>query len=174
VRVSESSHRHGGLILIGGPSASHGWDEPTLMANLANIVTVSGSGPWQLTDSRRTPPGLLQRLRETFPMVEIFDHAATPGEWLPARLAAAATVWVTEDSVSMVYEALSSGARVGLLPVPRKRADTRVLRGLAGLIDKGFLTPYANWQPSATLPAPPRPLREADRCARLLLDRFRS
>jgi hypothetical protein len=72
----------------------------------------------------------------------------------------------------MVYEALSSGARVGLLPVPRKRPDTRVLRGLADLIDQGFVTPYASWHETRNLPPPPHPLREADRCAELVLARF--
>ena len=167
-----SSPRHGGLILIGGPSVSHDWDEPALLAELTAIVTAPGGGLWQLTNSRRTPPGLLDRVRETLPALELFPHDATASDWLPARLAAAAAVWVTEDSVSMVYEALTSGARVGLLPVPRKRPDTRVLRGLAELIESGFVTPYASWHETRTLPPSPHPLREADRCAELVLARF--
>ena len=164
--------RHGGLMLIGGPSTTHGWDETALLAELTEIVCVPGSGPWQLTDSRRTPATLLPRLREAIPALEVFSHEETAPEWLPARLAAAAEVWVTEDSVSMVYEALTSGARVGLLPVPRKQPDARVLRGLADLIDQGFVTPFASWQQTRTLPAPPRPLREADRCAEIVLARI--
>ncbi|MEO0016910.1 MAG: hypothetical protein RLZZ522_193 [Verrucomicrobiota bacterium] len=164
--------RHGGLILIGGPSATHAWDEAALLAELSAIVTAPGGGPWQLTDSRRTPPGLLGRLREMLPALECCPHQATARDWLPARLAAAAAVWVTEDSVSMVYEALSSGACVGLLPVPRKRSDSRVLRGLADLIDQGLVTPYASWLQTRSLPASPHPLREADRCAQLVLNRF--
>ena len=172
VRMAETCSRHGGLILIGGPSATHDWDEAALLAELTEIVGTSGSGPWQLTNSRRTPPGLLPRLRETIPALELFAHEETTSAWLPARLEAAAEVWVTEDSVSMVYEALSSGTRVGLLPVPRKKSDTRVLRGLADLIDRGFVTPFDRWQQTRMLPAPPQPLREADRCAEIVIGRW--
>jgi mitochondrial fission protein ELM1 len=164
--------RHGGLLLIGGPSITHGWDETALLAELTEIVSVPGSGPWQLTNSRRTPSGLLPRLREALPALEVFSHEETTREWLPARLTAAAEVWATEDSVSMVYEALTSGARVGLLSVPRTKPDARVLRGLADLIDQGFVTPFASWQQTRMLPAPPHPLREADRCAEIVLARF--
>jgi len=79
---------------------------------------------------------------------------------------------VTEDSVSMVYEALSSGARVGLLPVPRSKQDTRVLRGLDQLVEAGFVTPYARWLKTRTLTPPPEPLQEAARCAHVVLTRF--
>jgi hypothetical protein len=65
----------------------------------------------------------------------------------------------------MVYEALSSGASVGLLPVPRLLADSRVLRGLEQLVADGFLTPFAAWEKSQRLEQPPSILREADRCA---------
>jgi mitochondrial fission protein ELM1 len=172
VRAAPNTPRHGGLILIGGPSATHDWDETALLAEVTEIVTAPGTGPWQLTNSRRTPDSLLPLVREAIPTLEVFPHESTTRDWLPDRLAAAAAVWVTEDSVSMVYEALSSGARVGLLPVPRKQSDTRVLRGLTSLIDEGFVTPFARWHQNHMLPAPPHPLREADRCAQMVLNRF--
>lgn len=172
VRARGAKHRKGGLLLVGGPSATHGWDAADLLERLAAIVAGSKAGYWELTTSRRTPPEMLGLLREKLPKVEVFSHEQTDRRWLPARLGEAAEVWVTEDSVSMVYEALSSGARVGLLPVPSKSGDSRVLRGLQGLVERGFVTTYETWRQSGTLAAPPHVLREADRCAAVVAERF--
>ena len=172
VQAVPAATRRGGLLLVGGPSATHSWDANGLLDALARICSDAGSGPWQLTDSRRTPPGFLEQVRHRLPEVVVFPHAQTPPDWLPGRLAEAADVWVSEDSVSMVYEALSSGARVGLLPVPRSKPDTRVLRGLGKLVDAGWVTPYQDWQPIRGLAAPPQPLQEAARCAAVVLTKF--
>ncbi|KAB2642184.1 MAG: hypothetical protein DVB26_03435 [Verrucomicrobia bacterium] len=172
VQPSPTATRRGGLLLVGGPSATHAWDGDGLLEALARVCDEGGGGPWQLTDSRRTPLGFLERVRQRLPAVAVFPHAETPPDWLPARLAEAADVWVTEDSVSMVYEALSSGTRVGLLPVPRSKPDTRVLRGLGQLVNAGWVTPYSAWCPSRGLAAPPQPLQEATRCAELVLTKF--
>jgi uncharacterized protein len=163
--------RSGGLILIGGPSAAHGWDEGALCHALREI---SAQGHWQLTDSRRTPTGFLQAVKKLLPQVEISPHQATGSEWLPAQLALAAEVWVTEDSVSMVYEALSCGARVGLLEIPRTRSDSRVLRGLDAVISGRLLTPFATWQITQQLGPAAGVLREADRCAAEVISRLRA
>ena len=170
VTPPDAAVRTGGLILIGGPSGIHGWDGETL---LRDLTAISIRGNWQLTDSRRTPAEFVQEIKKRLPRIEIFSHQDTSPEWLPAKLATAAEVWVTEDSVSMVYEALSSGASVGLLEVLRTQPDSRVLRGLGVLISEGFLTPFADWEKTRTLNAPPSILREADRCAEAVVRKFR-
>jgi len=164
-----ASGREGKMILIGGPSKTHGWDgEPVLKA----LAEITANGIWQLTGSRRTPDGLIEEIKSRLPGIEIFPHQETTPDWLPARLANAGEVWVTEDSVSMVYEALTSGAKVGLLPVPRIKSDSRVIRGLENLIAENFLTTYADWEKSRALESPPFILREADRCTEEILRRF--
>ena len=163
-----SGEKSGQLILIGGPSANHGWDGEKLLAALAEITA---SGHWQLTDSRRTPAGFLSAIGQSLPAIEIFPHQETTPDWLPGKLAAAAEAWVTEDSVSMIYEALSSGAKTGLLPVP-ELGTSRVLRGIGELVTAGFLTRFSDWEKSRTLTTPPETLREADRCAAEVICRF--
>ena len=166
VAPPDGAPRRGGMILIGGPSVSHGWDGEALLSALAAITS---NGDWQLADSRRTPDGFIREITARLPQIEIFPHQETTPDWLPARIARAAEIWVTEDSVSMVYEALSSGANVGLLPVPRLRSDSRVLRGLEQLVAEGFLTPFSAWGKSHQLEKPPTILREADRCAEVVI-----
>lgn len=165
----ETQERSGRMILVGGPSSSHSWDGRQLLDSLAKITA---TGNWQLTDSRRTPAGFLDQIREALPTIELFPHQQTSADWLPKKLAAAAEIWVTEDSVSMIYEALSSGAKVGLLTAPRKQNHSRVLRGVEQLIVDGFLTPFAAWDQSRILKSPPAPFRESDDCAQELMERL--
>ena len=169
VAPPDSSDRTGRMILVGGPSAAHGWDGDAL---LQAIQQISGSGGWQLADSRRTPAGFVEAIRQRLPAIQVVPHQQTTSDWLPGQLAAAAEVWVTEDSVSMIYEALSSGAKVGLLPAPRLKSSSRVLRGLDDLIARQALTPFASWLTTRTLDFPSEPLREADRCATEVLRRL--
>lgn len=72
----------------------------------------------------------------------------------------------------MTYEAISSGAQVGLLPVPRLREDSRVLRGLERMLEQGRLSTFEQWHEAGRQLSEAKPLREADRCARLLLERL--
>ena len=156
----------GKLILIGGPSKTHGWD-PAAMLDMLAKVTATGS--WQLTDSRRTPEGFLEQIKKQLPDIEIFSCKETAPDWLPDKLSRATEAWVSEDSVSMIYEALSSGARVGLLPVPRLNSLSRVLRGIDELIADRFLTPFSDWNQTGHLVQTAQLLNEADRCAEILL-----
>ena len=96
-----------GLLLIGGPSRHYGWSDSALAAQVAAIVQREGATHWILTTSRRTPAATLALLRDikTSNLV-IVPFERTDRHWLPAQLARAATVWVSEDSVSMVYEAV--------------------------------------------------------------------
>lgn len=158
--------RESGLILIGGPSGSHGWDGERIAECVAAIVKSRIDLPWKLTDSRRTPPGDLEKLSE---WVTCHPHAETGPDWLPRELGAAREVWVTEDSVSMIYEALSSGASVGLLPVPRRQKSSRLSRGVDGLVTSGRLIRFEDWIPGDPLPKSQNPLREADRAASMVL-----
>ena len=95
----------------------------------------------------------------------------TGPEWLPAQLARAGQVWVTADSVSMIYEALTSGTKVVLLAVPQLRPN-RISRGLDRLIHQGWLTAFADWQPSLRLQRLPGIFNEADRCAHWIIERW--
>lgn len=161
--------KSGKLILVGGPSKTHGWDGPALLELLAQATDRGG---WQLSDSRRTPDGFLELARVRLTGVEVISHRDTPPDWLPEKLQQAKEVWVTEDSVSMIYEALTSGARVGVLPMPRNTGKSRVLAGVDRLVADGFLTPFSRWQTDHRIANATETLREADRCARELLRRL--
>lgn len=170
VVAAPDATRTGHLILIGGPSGQHGWDGDTL-ATAVREITATGS-PWEITDSRRTPDGFLESLGRLAPQLTLHPHQQTGPDWLAAKLSTADSVWVTEDSVSMVCEALTAGARVGILPMPRTRRRSRVVRGLEMLADDGYVTTLDQWRESRQLTAAPARLSEADRAAAIVLERL--
>ncbi len=172
VRPTQQHDPRSGLLLIGGPSAAHDWSDGRMLEQIATIATSTPSIQWRLTDSRRTPPSFLKLVAEKkFENLQVTPHQETTPDWVPRQLANASQVWVSEDSVSMVYEALTSGAAVGVLEVPSKRRG-RVAAGIDLLIENGGVTRFADWQLGSQLAQPPAPLDEARRCAEIVFQRM--
>jgi mitochondrial fission protein ELM1 len=161
-----------GLLLIGGPSAHFSWNNAAVCQQIAAIIAADAAIAWTLTTSRRTPPSFLEALTGISSSgLTIVPVAQTGPEWLPAQLARAGQVWVTADSVSMIYEALTAGAQVGVLAVPQLR-PSRISRGLDRLIQAGWLTAFADWRQCSSLQRPPGTFNEADRCAHWIIERW--
>ncbi len=159
-----------GLVLVGGPSRHHDWDENAIIAAIERIIGDDDSMHWTITDSPRTPATTSQRLaRLTATTYQSFQ--ACPPDWLATTLPQTGVAWVSEDSVSMIYEALSAGCHVGVLDVPRRTRHGRVTQGVDNLVDTGYVVPYKRWQKTHTLLPSPTPLREADRCAAIIAER---
>ncbi|MDA0235061.1 MAG: mitochondrial fission ELM1 family protein [Proteobacteria bacterium] len=161
-----------GLFLIGGPSKHHGWDSAGLLAQLDAILTATPGMRWTLTTSRRTPAeteSALLALRERG--VDVRPVRDTPPGWAMEQVARSAQAWVSEDSVSMVYESLTAGAATGLLAVPRL-GETRIAAGVMQLQHEGFVTPFETWQHVGALRQAPARLAEADRVAEAVLARL--
>lgn len=157
-----------GIFLIGGPSNHYHWDNKQILKQIAKTIQTSPDILWSLTTSRRTPENFIQQLeqlvREIPQGLAIFPHQQTDRNWLAQQLHECATVYVSTDSVSMIYEALTAGAKVGLLELKAKMND-RVAQSIQGLVDDGWI--QLN-QPS-TLPTQsmiPEEFNEATRCAR--------
>jgi mitochondrial fission protein ELM1 len=167
---SVSTHESNrGLLLIGGPSSHYDWEDNELLKKIKKIID-HDNVDWILATSRRTPDNFMRKLKEqSIERLEIVPANDTSSDWLPAQLSQASKIWITEDSVSMVYEALSSGARCGLLPVPRKRAN-RVSLGIDQLLHEQYITSFEQWEKTGELSAHHAPLNEAGRVAKLLLE----
>jgi mitochondrial fission protein ELM1 len=173
VESSEDKETQSGLFLIGGPSQHHNWDEASLLKQISTIVASNTGLQWKLTTSRRTPASTTDKLLSLEgDQLEVIPVEDTEADWLPQQLAHSAYAWVTEDSVSMVYEALSSGAKVGLLPVPRKTAQSRIIRGLDSLKANNYILSYSENQPDLANFKSPPPLKEAERVAKIVIQRF--
>jgi mitochondrial fission protein ELM1 len=141
---------------------------------LEQINTLAAAAPqrhWVAAGSPRTPASMLAALAR-LPAWSVVRFEDTNPQWLPARLARAGVVWVSEDSVSMAYEAVSSGAPTGVLEVPARGGHSRVQAATRALLDAGLAIGMSEWRAGVRPRAPQRPLQEADRCARALLERW--
>jgi uncharacterized protein len=167
IRPATAREAEQGLLLIGGPSPHFQWDDDALQLQIRSILTRTPDMRWTLTTSRRTPPAFLAELPD-FPNLAVVPHTATPPDWLPAQLARCGIVWVSPDSASMVFEALSAGADVGVFDLPAN-PKSRVGGAIAQLADAQRITRFVTWCASGTLHPNLHPLAEADRCATWLL-----
>lgn len=156
-----------GLILIGGPSKHHAWSDDQLCAQLEQLLALS-SCQWVMTSSRRTPTATVERLQDLHG-VEFIPFGSTPAGWVIRQLGTAEQAWVTADSVSMLYEALTAGCAVGVLEVPVQRPD-RLTRGINALAEAGTITLFSQWLKIREL-CPSGAFNEADRCANIILQR---
>lgn len=173
IQANEAKNSGSGLMLLGGPSQHHHWDSAQLLQQIDAILAASPNTEWVATTSRRTPPETTQSLiKKNSERLKLVPCEETGADWLPAQLSSADRVWVTEDSVSMVYEALSSGAKVGLLPVPRKKETSRVLKGIDQLkSEKAVLPFHLENCDLGNFSAPPQ-LNEAERVAQIVAERL--
>lgn len=135
--LPEVSPRPGtGLILLGGPSKHFAWDNGALARDLEKLAAAPVQ--WTLADSRRTPEYALEQLAKPGFSVCPWDECE-PG-WLESQIATCEQIWVTRDSVSMVFEALQGAAQVGVLDLPSRRARNKVRGAVQRLIDEGVVT----------------------------------
>lgn len=164
IQQSTDASPQKGLLLIGGPSTHHDWDSADLFAQIEQVVSADSSIQWTLTTSRRTPGECTEQLCALeYANLEVVPVERTPIGWVANQLGACGRVCVTEDSISMIYEALTSGAVVGLFSVPRKRKLSRVVDAIETLVAEQHILRFDKI-PKAEIGAVP-PLNEARRCA---------
>lgn len=159
-----------GLILIGGPSKHFEWDEHSVLEQVTTLTASYPAWHWTVSDSRRTPASLQAALQKlASPRVTVRVAAATHEDWLAHQLAASRAVWVSPDSASMVWEAITSGVPTGVLDLPA-RQNSRVATGLRDAVARGYALPWHRHAEVMSSPPPARPgLWEADRAARWLI-----
>lgn len=165
--VNEQRHQMGRiLIALGGSSKRHQWNEDKVFASIEHIVKQHPNNEIIITTSRRTPEQFVERLN-TYPFlphVHFFPVEQTPQGWIFEEMQQAEAVWVTEDSVSMIYEALTAGCRVGVIAMDRTKQD-RITTSVDGLLEKGIISESLLL---AQLPEP-NAFKEAERVAIYLL-----
>lgn len=176
VAYTDTHDQHKGLILVGGVDPkSHHWDSEALVDQVKTLVKKGPDFRWTISSSPRTPPetlGKLEDLAVRIGGVEFFNSLNTPAGWIEQQYLQNFTVWVTADSVSMVYEALTAGCRVAILPVRWRRKDNKFQQSLDFLRANNYVTPYDNWLTAGHFTATGVRLDEASRCAQELLRRW--
>lgn len=126
-----------GLLLLGGPSKHFHWDARAVSAAARELL--QWPIHWVVSSSRRTPEGTLDQLSYADCDAELWEWQSCPPGWLGEQMGRAGHIWVTGDSISMVFEALQSRAQVGIIPLPSRSAKNKVRGAVQRLIDQGLV-----------------------------------
>jgi uncharacterized protein len=177
--TSESKGEHcpeKGLILIGGiDEKSHRWSTDRILTQIRTILEKESATTWTISSSPRTPEDTnlaLEQLAGENTTVLFFRSESTPSGWVEDQYDENYTVWVTADSISMVFEAITAGCRVGILPIEWKEKDNKFKRSVDYLVAHRWVTSFEQWEVRMEMTAPEANLDEATRCAREILNRW--
>lgn len=160
------------VIMIGGPSRHHQWDGEQLLSQITTLLQQNTNINYILTTSRRTPTEFTDALKQlSFDNLTNCLFADTSSDWVAEQLARSSTAWITEDSVSMIYEALTARVGVGILSMPIKQ-ENRVSRGVKKLLDNNFIVRFDKQRDNQNVLKPIAGFIEADRCADWMLTQW--
>lgn len=166
-----------GLVLVGGiDPKSHVWKSAEIISRIRIIIEKQPKMLWTVSSSPRTPEETCLDLLELAAVrqnVTFFRCEDTPSGWVEEQYALNRNVWVTADSISMVYEALTAGCSVGILPVEWIRQDNKFNKSLRYLAGEGLITDFDDWQAGKPMPElKDRIFDESKRCAEEILRRW--
>lgn len=126
-------------LIIGGPSSHFRMDLQQLGQQLETVFALFPGGDFLVTTSRRTSVEV-EKLIEAGPFRYRVIASREQVNPIADFLAIADYVFVTEDSTSMISEAVSFGsARVEVLPLIRTGARNKVQEMVASLAADGYL-----------------------------------
>ncbi len=172
MKRAKSAQVDQGLFLIGGPSKHYEWNTPQMLKQVMQLVEEGPEIDWTLTTSRRTPEACTAALLElSYPNLKVVPVDQTPQGWVAEQLERCGRVWVSEDSVSMVYESLTAGALTGLLEVPRTERRSRVRKATKLLRRQYRVVRFSDRQGLLGLQQN-EPLAEAARCADYIVEQL--
>jgi len=158
-----------GLILIGGPSSHAKWDTDAIASQVNQLVEFKPQINWTLSTSRRTPKEFIEKI-QVFANLKTLSWEQTDTSWLPETMPSTEEIWVTPDSVSMIYEGLTSAAHVGIFEL--QILPTRVSMGIERLVSENRILSFDCLKNKSSWPARNTRLNEANRCAKWLLTKL--
>jgi mitochondrial fission protein ELM1 len=165
-----------GLILVGGvDSKSHHWNSAAIEEYVRTIAEREPTICWTVASSPRTPKETVQGMAavaDKLGNVVFCRFEDTGPGWIEEQYAKNLKVWVTADSMSMVYEALSAGCRVGLLPVSWTAGKSKFRRSEEYLIKNGLVVSFSAWLLGEGEWLKNVPLNEAKHCAEEIVKKW--
>jgi mitochondrial fission protein ELM1 len=110
------------LFLIGGPSKHFYWNSKILLEQIKNISKKFKFKKLLITTSRRTPIDFIDEFnRLKIKNIKLYEYTKTTNDWLDKNILRAKNIWVTNDSYSMLIEAIASGANTDVLELKIKK-----------------------------------------------------
>ena len=166
--VNENRHQKNRiLIALGGSSKRHQWNGQKVLQAIQQIIEHNEHAEIVLTTSRRTPKEFFQHLQfqPYIQQIKVFPVEKTPQGWIFEEMQKAEAVWVTEDSVSMIYEALTAGCKVGVIKIDRLKED-RITLSVDQIIQANLVSEHV----SVEMLVEPHAFKEAERVASIIMN----
>lgn len=163
------------LMLIGGASKHFKWHEQHLINQIQVICSKDNDQQWLLSDSPRTPSSFLPQLKKlNIQNLNCFHYQNSQFEPLNTLMQKCMATWVTPDSVSMMYESLTSGTPTYTFSMRPKNTNkpSRVAQSIQNLISKKNVVSFQSWQLNPDIKPNKLNLWEADRAAKWLLNQY--
>ena len=141
-----------GLFLIGGPNKHLLWSDDCIISQIEAITKneVNSNLNWSLTTSRRTPTSFLNKFsRMNLKGIRTFPFECTAPGWIEKQFAKSSQTWVTQDSASMINEALSFGNNTGIIELQenshKKTFRLKLTPKKFYRLDEYPVKSYSNW-----------------------------
>ena len=160
-----------GLILVGGISKHYQWDSANVANQIQKLLNNNSSINFILSTSRRTPKDFIIKINKfTFENLKIHSIKKQNKNWLKDQMKKVKYAWISEDSISMIYESLTAGQNVGLISL-KVKDKSRITKEMDRLKKERLVfanknKSYKNKDNLHTL------INEASRCAKLIRKQF--
>ena len=113
------------LFLIGGPSKHFYWDSKIVLEQIKNISKKFKFKKLLITTSRRTPIDFINEFNKLkIKNIKLYEHTKIINDWLDKNIIKVKNIWVTNDSYSMLIEAIASGAYTDILELKTKQGSS--------------------------------------------------
>ena len=160
-----------GLILVGGISKHYQWDSEIVVNQIQKLLNNNSSINFILSTSRRTPKDFIVKIKKfTFVNLKIHSIKKQNKNWLKDQMKKVKYAWISEDSISMIYESLTAGQNVGLISLKIK-GKSRITKEMDRLKKERLV--FANKNKSyKNIDNLHTVINEASRCAKLIRKQF--
>ena len=136
IKNKKAKKSNKGLILIGGHSKTFIWNEDIVVKQIIQLVTNNPNIKFELTTSRRTPinfylsiekikTNLDNSLSNYQKNLKISHPKNQNKNWIKEKMSEAKFAWITEDSISMIYESLTAGQLVGIIKLSKNKLNKK-------------------------------------------------
>jgi len=158
-----------GVILVGGRSKHFNWKNIDVISQINDILISNKKLNIKISTSRRTPEDFIAQLENKIKRkVKIYSHTNLNNGWFEKEAKYSKYSWVTEDSVSMIYELIGYGSQVTPIKL-RRNKNIKILNEVTRLINSRLINSYVGLK---TVSINMLSTNEAKRCANIIVDKW--
>ena len=131
-----------GLIVLGGKSKHFNWDNQVVIDQINDIVVQHPKIRFKIATSRRTPKDFIDHLDANLKKnIPVYEYEKVKKNWFMEEAKLSKFAWVTEDSISMIYELIASGSNITPIRLENKY-DSKISNEISRLVNSGLISAY--------------------------------